>query len=65
MEKKNKFTRTGLERSGWDLGGQGSTLCGEVYSQSFDNGECVCAHMCVYIQISLYINNQVQSFTSL
>lgn len=63
--KKISSLEQDLERSGWDPGGQGSTLCGEVYSQSFDNGECVCAHMCVYIQISLYINNQVQSFTSL
>lgn len=55
-----------LEKLGWPRG-QGTTLCGEVYSQSFDNGErvCVCTYVCVYIQISIYINNHVQSFTSL
>lgn len=64
---KNDFTQTGLRKAVWPQGQGTLPLHGEVYSQSFENGECVCVHICVcvYIQISIYINNHVQSFTSL
>lgn len=56
-KNNNKFTQTGFRKIRVWPGGQGIT-CGEVYSQSSDNGESVCAHMCVYVQISIYINNR-------
>lgn len=54
MKKIISSLKQDLEKSECDLGGQGIT-CGEVYSQSFDNGESVCVHICVCIYRYLYI----------